>query len=147
MFYRWVQKLGDTFVTSGCAVGLYYPDDPVTRGQMAIFISRAAFNGLFFAGYPRLLSVVPNQASPGDAVMVVISGSGVAFSDSGIQPTGVADVDGVSVQSVSVGAPDTLFVDLLIAPDATPGPRSIITSTNGVEAVFPNGFAILPPSP
>jgi hypothetical protein len=34
-------------ITGGCGGGAYCPDSPVTRGQMAVFLSRAL--GLHFA--------------------------------------------------------------------------------------------------
>src|SRR5206468_9440122 len=35
--FRYVEALVDTSVTGGCAPNLYCPNDPVTRGQMAVF--------------------------------------------------------------------------------------------------------------
>jgi hypothetical protein len=39
VFCRWIEELSRRGVVSGCAPGLYCPDDPVTRGQMGVFIS------------------------------------------------------------------------------------------------------------
>lgn len=48
-FFPFIEALAAAGVTGGCSVSppLYCPDDPVTRGQMAVFISRAL--GLQFA--------------------------------------------------------------------------------------------------
>ena len=48
-FFRFIEALVDAGVTSGCSVSppLYCPDQPVTRGQMAVFLSRAL--GLHFS--------------------------------------------------------------------------------------------------
>lgn len=46
-FFRFIQALAAAGITGGCGPALYCPDDPVTRGQMAVFISRAL--GLHFA--------------------------------------------------------------------------------------------------
>jgi hypothetical protein len=40
-WFPYVEALVDTNVTGGCAPGLYCPNDPVTRGQMATFLARA----------------------------------------------------------------------------------------------------------
>lgn len=41
IFYAAIEALKASGVTTGCAPGLYCPNDPVTRGQMAAFLSRA----------------------------------------------------------------------------------------------------------
>lgn len=40
-FFRWIEALLSAGITGGCGGGNYCPDDPVTRGQMAVFLSRA----------------------------------------------------------------------------------------------------------
>jgi probable HAF family extracellular repeat protein len=44
-FFRYVQKMREQGITSGCSPTQYCPDNPVNRGQMAVFIARA-FLGL-----------------------------------------------------------------------------------------------------
>jgi hypothetical protein len=39
-FARWVQELVARGITAGCGGGLYCPTDPVTRGQMAVFLTK-----------------------------------------------------------------------------------------------------------
>jgi hypothetical protein len=39
-FFKWIQKMRELGITSGCTASTYCPDDPVTRGQMAVFIVR-----------------------------------------------------------------------------------------------------------
>jgi hypothetical protein len=39
-FAAWVQELVARGITAGCGGGLYCPTDPVTRGQMAVFLSK-----------------------------------------------------------------------------------------------------------
>lgn len=45
-FFRFVEALASAGITGGCGSGLYCPDSPVTRGQMAVFLSVAL--GLHF---------------------------------------------------------------------------------------------------
>lgn len=45
-FFRFVEALAQAGITGGCGGGLYCPNQPVTRGQMAVFLSVAL--GLHF---------------------------------------------------------------------------------------------------
>ena len=38
---KWIEQLAREGITGGCGGGNYCPDDPVTRGQMAVFLVRA----------------------------------------------------------------------------------------------------------
>jgi hypothetical protein len=38
-FAAWINELALRGITSGCGGGNYCPADPVTRGQMAVFLS------------------------------------------------------------------------------------------------------------
>lgn len=40
-FFQFVEALADSGITGGCGGGNYCPNDPVTRGQMAVFLSAA----------------------------------------------------------------------------------------------------------
>jgi hypothetical protein len=40
-FFQYIEALAASGVTTGCAPSQYCPDAPVTRGQMAVFLSRA----------------------------------------------------------------------------------------------------------
>jgi uncharacterized delta-60 repeat protein len=39
-FAKWIEQLSAEGITSGCGGGNYCPDNPVTRGQMAVFLLR-----------------------------------------------------------------------------------------------------------
>lgn len=41
LYHRYVEALYASGVTAGCGVGIYCPNTPVTRGQMAVFLSIA----------------------------------------------------------------------------------------------------------
>jgi hypothetical protein len=45
-FFRWVEAISAAGITGGCGPGIYCPDDPITRGQMAVFLAVAL--GLHF---------------------------------------------------------------------------------------------------
>jgi hypothetical protein len=40
-FFQYVEALVDSGITGGCGGGNYCPNDPITRGQMAVFLSAA----------------------------------------------------------------------------------------------------------
>jgi hypothetical protein len=40
-FFQFVEALVDAGITAGCGNGNYCPDSPLTRGQMAVFLSKA----------------------------------------------------------------------------------------------------------
>ena len=40
-FYQFVEALAKSGITAGCGGGSYCPDKPLTRGQMAVFLSKA----------------------------------------------------------------------------------------------------------
>jgi hypothetical protein len=46
-FFRFIEALAASGITSGCGGGNYCPDAPLTRGQMAVFLSIGL--GLHFA--------------------------------------------------------------------------------------------------
>jgi hypothetical protein len=47
IFARWIEQLSREGITAGCGGGNYCPDDPVTRGQMAVFLLKALFGSDF----------------------------------------------------------------------------------------------------
>jgi len=60
-FATWIEQLAREGITGGCGATTYCPDDPVTRGQMAVFLLRAkhgagyeppAATGTMFADVP-----------------------------------------------------------------------------------------------
>ena len=40
-FFQFIEALAASGITSGCSAGNFCPNDPLTRGQMAVFLSRA----------------------------------------------------------------------------------------------------------
>ena len=41
MFFQYIEALAASGITAGCGGGNYCPDQPVTRGQMAVFMAKA----------------------------------------------------------------------------------------------------------
>ncbi|HSD33581.1 MAG TPA: S-layer homology domain-containing protein [Gemmatimonadales bacterium] len=46
-FFQFIEALVASGITAGCGGGQYCPDAPLTRGQMAVFLSKGL--GLHFA--------------------------------------------------------------------------------------------------
>jgi len=40
-FFQFIEALAKSGITGGCGNGNYCPDNPVTRGQMAVFLAKA----------------------------------------------------------------------------------------------------------
>jgi hypothetical protein len=63
-FFKFVQKMKDLGITSGCSATMYCPSDPVTRGEMAVFIILGRYGAIDFSalsGYSaaQIFSDVP----------------------------------------------------------------------------------------
>ena len=63
--FKWIQKMRDLNITAGCGGTQYCPDDPVTRGQMAVFIIRARLGATANFAFPATASFtdVPSSHS------------------------------------------------------------------------------------
>ena len=139
-YYNWIQKMGQLGITTGCAPGVYCPDSPVTRGQMAVFIMRGAFNQLLPSPRPIVVSVSPSAALPGQTANVTITGQNTYFN--GGSPQVVAG-PGITVSNISVSSATSMTAQLSVAPNAATGPRSITVTVPGeIEATLPNGFRV-----
>ena len=138
-FFSWIQKMRQVGITSGCSATAYCPNDPVTRGQMAVFLERGAFNELLPAGIPIVNLVSPSSGSRGTGVSVYLGGVGTNFTQSG---TRVTVGGGVTVNAVTVTSPIALNVDLTVDAGAELGQRTIIATTGQEEAVAPNRFTV-----
>lgn len=52
--YKWIQKLRELGLTSGCTATTYCPNDTVTRGQMAKFLITMRYGTNYTAGIPTV---------------------------------------------------------------------------------------------
>jgi len=61
-FFKWIQKMREYGITSGCTGTSYCPDSNVTRGQMAVFIVRALVGNNFrFSATPYFDDAAANH--------------------------------------------------------------------------------------
>jgi hypothetical protein len=144
-YFPFVQKMAQLGITGGCAVGLYCPDDALTRGQMAVFIVTGLLDQLLSPTTPIITEAVPNSANPGDIVTVTLTATGTNFDST----TQVAVPTGMTASNITILSPTSLSVQLAISPTAIPS----LTATNGSfytiavttgssEADLPNGFTV-----
>jgi hypothetical protein len=137
--FTYIQKMKQIGITSGCSPTTYCPDDPVTRGEMAVFIMRGEFNQLLPANTPVLVWASPSNASVGNTVTVTIAGQNTNFA------TGMTQVSagaGITVSNVTVANGTMLTAQFAVAAGAVLGPQSIVVTTGSEEAILPNGFLI-----
>jgi hypothetical protein len=145
IYFPFVQKAAQLGITSGCAKGLYCPDDTLTRGQMAVFIDTGLLDQLLPAGTPLITQASPSSGSPGQIVTVTLSGSGTHFGTS----TRLTLPAGMTAFNVHVLGPTSLTAQFNISASATAslttakgGPYTIVVTTGSEEADLPNGFIV-----
>lgn len=138
-YFKWIQRMKLDSITGGCGTGVYCPDDPVTRGQMAIFIVRGAFNQLLPAGTPVIAGISPAAAPLGQTTLVTVTGTNTSFAPGTTQVTAGP---GVTTGTITVTNATTLTVQLTVAANATAGQRTITVTTGSQQAVLPNGLTV-----
>ena len=145
-FFPFIQKMAQTGITAGCAVGLYCPNQSLTRGQMAVFIITGLLNQLLSVTTPVITQVVSGSGSPGQTLTVTLSGMATHFAQATTQ---VTVPTGITASNVTVASPTSLTVQLVISPSAIPSstvpagsPYSIVVTTGSEEAMLPNGFIV-----
>jgi hypothetical protein len=137
--FPWVQRMKLESITAGCGANIYCPGNPVTRGDMAIFIMRGAFNRLLPPGTPVLTQINPGTLTQGTTATFTVTGASTNF----VQGTTVlSPLPGVTIGTVTVTSPTTLTVQLTAASDAAPQPYSVLAITGAEQAVLPNGLVI-----
>jgi hypothetical protein len=80
-FFKFVQKMKDLGITSGCSATMYCPNDPVTRGEMAVFIILGRYGTIDFSALPgysatQIFSDVP-PSSPFYAFIQEMAEAGI----------------------------------------------------------------------
>jgi hypothetical protein len=140
----WIQRMKEDNITSGCTATTYCPNSPVTRGDMATFVMRGAFNELLPATEPILLSISPATITHGGSpATYTITGFNTHFQN-GV--TALGALAGITAGAVTVVNETTLTVQLSAASDAALEPLSPLAITGAPpgneEAVLPNGLTV-----
>ena len=133
--FKWIQRMKVDNVTTGCSTTLYCPTDPVTRGQMAVFITRGNFDYEFPVVEPYLSSISPSTIPAGQTTTVTVNGVNTHFVQG---TTTVSPIPGVTIGTITVSSASSFTVDL--TPSADEAPESIHVITGTEEAVIPNAL-------
>jgi hypothetical protein len=137
--FPWIQRMKLESITSGCTATTYCGTDPVTRGQMAIFIMRGAFNQLLPAGTPVIASISPGTLPAGTSGTYTITGSNTNFVQGTTQ---LSPMPGVTIGTITVDSANSMTVQLTAASNAVAQPYSILAITGSEQDVLPNGLVV-----
>jgi hypothetical protein len=141
--FGWIQRMREDAITSGCSLTLYCPDNPVIRGDMAIFIVHGGFNQLLPPMEPILVSISPATIAQGVNGTFTVTGLNTNFVE-GV--TTIAPLPGIAVGTINVLSPTVLTVQFTAASVAVEQPVSVVAITGtppgNEEAVLPNGLVI-----
>jgi hypothetical protein len=137
--YPYIQRMRMDGITGGCAPNQYCPGSLVSRGDMAIFVMRGAFNMLVPPSSPAVTQISPASLTRGSSGSFTITGVNTNFAQ-GV--TTLLPIAGITVSNVSVSSPTTLTVALSADSGAAIMPRSITMQTGSEQAVLPNGLKI-----
>jgi len=137
--FPWIQRMKMDGITNGCTTTTYCPTDAVTRGEMAIFIMRGAFNQFLPAGTPVISSISPSTLAVGGSGTFTITGVNTNF----VQGTTVlSPIPGVTIGTITVNSATSLTVQLSAAANAVAQPYSVLAITGSEQAVLPNGLVV-----
>ncbi len=141
--FNWIQRMYQDTITAGCSsVPLEYcPTDPVTRGDMAIFLIRGGYNQLVPPTAPVITSISPSTLTHGMSGSFTITGANTTFQQGATNLVFSAS-SGIAVNSLTVTSATTMQVTLTASSSAPLEPVSIYEQTEPQEAVLPNGLFI-----
>ncbi len=137
-FFKYIQRMKQDNITSGCTPTTYCPDQNVTRDQMAVFLMVGGFN-LAAPTTPVLRSASPATGGLGETINVTLTAANTHFVEGTTTVTAGA---GITVGTVTVYSATSVTAQLTIASNATPNPVSLLVTTGTEEVVLPNGFTI-----
>jgi hypothetical protein len=137
--WSWIQRMKEDSITNGCTLTTFCPTDPVTRGEMAVFVMSGGFNYLLPAGTATIASISPAVLTHGGTGTFTVTGLNTNFVQ-GI--TAISPIPGITIGAVTVASSTSLTVEFTAASDAVLQPVSIQAITATEEAVLPNSLVI-----
>ena len=137
--FPWIQRMKLENITSGCTATTYCSTDPVTRGDMAIFVMRGAFNQFLPAGTPVVASISPSTLPVGTSGTYTITGTNTNFVQGTTQ---LSPIPGVTIGAITVNSATSITVQLTAASNAVAQPYSILAITGSEQDVLPNGLVL-----
>jgi hypothetical protein len=148
--FKYVQRMKEDNITSGCSINDYCPANPVVRGDMAIFIMRGLFNQLLPPTEPIITSVSPTTLALGGSATFTVTGLNTTFGAG----TAVVNVGGggtggpgqpassITASNVVVDSATQLTVTLTSNPAAPGQPQAVYVQTGAQEAVLPAAILV-----
>jgi hypothetical protein len=137
--FAYIQRMYQDHITNGCGPGLFCPNNPVTRGDMALFLMRGAFNELLPPGTPVISQVSPTTVTPGQTINLTITGVNTTFLSGGT----FGSVPGISATAYDYLDLSTIVVTLTVDASVPAGPVSVwVTDATGYLDVIPNGLLV-----
>ena len=98
-------------------------------------------------GGAQILSVIPDRASAGSTVELVIGGINTAFDGTSLVQVGFSD-PAITVDSIVAESPTQIRAMVALDGSAAPGFRTVSVTTGAEIATSPNGFLVTPvPAP
>lgn len=144
-FFKFIQKLKDLNITGGCTPTMYCPNDPVTRGQMAVFIITARYGTISFT-YPS--TPYFTDVSPSNPFFPFIQKMKQAGITGGCTPTMYCPNDSLTRGQMAVFIDTGLLNQLLAAgtptvssmvPNAATAGQSLTATIYGLGTHFAGG--------
>ncbi len=149
--FKWVQRMKQDNVTAGCGPNSYCPGSAVTRGDMALFVMRGAFNQLLPPTEPVITSVSPTSLAVGGSATFTVTGLNTNFVQGVTTLVPVAGggtggpgqpVSSIVPSNVTVISSTQLTVTLTADPAAPAQPEAVYVQTGSEEAVAPNSVVV-----
>ena len=138
--FAWIQRLKEDLITAGCSLTLFCPANPVTRGDMAVFIMRGEFNQLLPAGTPVMLSVTPSSLVHGQNGLFTVTAANTAFDRN---PPALQSIPGFALAGgVTVIDANTISFAIDASADAALQPISLWLISGSQQLVLPNAINI-----
>ncbi len=153
-FFQWIQKMRDLGITSGCGSNNYCPNDPVTRGQMAVFIIRTRLGSTATFNYPT--TPLFTDVTPDNPFFLWIQKMKQLGITSGCGGTDYCPNDPVTREQMAVFLMRGAFNQLLpagtpvvsaLSPSAGPRGYNIMVTLTGQNTNWVNGTTQVTASP
>ncbi len=140
--FSYIQRLRMDNITAGCTPTAFCPSQPVTRGELAVFIMRALTNQFLPTGMP-LISEVTSANQPVRSLFfyqtttLIIRGQNTHFD----QTSSIVVAGGIATSNFTVYSPTYATVDVQgDGQTLRDEPDSIIITTGSEQAVMPNAI-------
>jgi hypothetical protein len=150
--FKWIQKLYELGITTGCGIGTYCPNQPVSRDQMAVFIIRTRFGAKASFDWPPtpLFTDVPADSWTFPSIQrlkmdSITSGCGVTLYCPA-SPVSRADMAVFLMRGLfDVLLPPGTPILSQISPSAIPNGQTTVVTITGANTSFNSSHTLINP--